>query len=68
MRPTIGRTVHYHDTVKGRGPYPAIVQRVHDDGTLDLNVFIGRLMVYKERVALRTEKHPCCTWSWPERV
>jgi hypothetical protein len=61
--PSICRSVVYRD---GDGTqWPAIIQTVNKDGTLDLAVFRAQHFIREVRIA---EGDAARQWSWPPRV
>jgi len=71
MKPSIGRIVVYHHPGSADGKFPpkvspAIVQRVNEDGTLELCVFsVYGGLFFNHSVA--QGPGPSC-WDWPERI
>lgn len=70
MEPTIGRIVHYRATNRDTEPLAAIILSVHDDTTVDLNIFrAGNLEFARNKsMAESYAKAEAGQWAWPERV
>ncbi len=70
MRPTIGRIVHFKAAGDCGGDiYPAIVTKVHDDGTIDVTTFGSQSLYWHQKVAeLTPDKNlERAGWFWPPR-
>lgn len=66
MKPTVGRIVHFHDA-SDTGPLAAMVTFVHDDGAVELTLFVPRVGTeMHERVAWSETPAAGC-WNWPPR-
>lgn len=70
MKPTTGRIVLYNHPGSADGKYPptqspAIVQKVHEDGGVDLWVF-GPKGLHKDGPLYQGDGP--CQWNWPSRV
>lgn len=64
MKPTVGRIVHFKEE---GGPYPAIVTKVNEDGTVELTTF-GPNSVYFQHAVLQDERAEIeHTWRWPPK-
>ncbi len=66
QKPSLGRIVQYHS--HGHpvpAAWPAIIQRVNENGTLKLFVFGERGAVHADQVF---EGSGVNQWAWPERV
>ncbi len=74
MKPTIGRIVHYFPlsfekdgiTQKAGNPAAAIIVFVHDDGTVNLQVFftVSEGTAFYRHVP---QGNRPCHWNWPKR-
>lgn len=72
--PSIGRIVIYNhpgsaDGLHPKKQSPAIVQKVNEDGTLELfvmSVYGG--IFFNHNVKQATTEQEASTWQWPERV
>lgn len=63
MKPSVGRMVHYYDGVN-LTPWPAVIYRVNEDGSVDLTVLIpGTYGANNVRENLGDT-----FWVWPPRV
>lgn len=68
----IGKIVHYmpSNISRGTGPLPAMILRVHEDGTCNLVVFVddgqlGNLGIGKEVSVPYSAMGELGTWHWP---
>lgn len=70
MKPTVGRIVHYKPTDRDTTPCPAMILSVHDDGTVDLDLFKPGIIESARNKAMAEsfDKAVAGQWAWPERV
>ena len=74
QKPSIGRVVIYNHPGSADGLHkpqqsPALVQKVNEDGTLEIVVFsvFGGLF-FNHNIKQATDEDKASKWSWPERV
>jgi len=75
MKPSIGRVVVYNHPGSADGKFPpkqspAIVQKVNEDGSIEMVVFsVYGGLFFNHDVAYSPIETPApSTWSWPARV
>lgn len=66
MTPTVGRIVHYFDSMGQREPWPAIITRVDSDDYVAMTVFAPEIDPFHASAGYSSDRIPGKRWVWPQ--